>query len=445
MSILLIIPPSKHGFHDSDVCLSFGYLASFLKKERHDVKIFNLQSISEQVINKIIKDENPKIVGIRCLTNERNDTIKIAKIIKKINKDVKIVIGGPHATIMYKQILKNFPIDCILLGEGELTFLELVNVIYNNKNTEKINGIAYKKNSKVIKTKSRKLISDLDSLPFPLYNLSKNTSETVWISSGRGCMYNCGFCTAKNVWGRSYRTKSVKKIVDELEYYYNNYDKRYFGFTDDTFTYDKKRAVSICKEILKRNMKIQWSAATRVDCVDSKTLHWMKKAGCKRIDFGVESGSEIIRKNMNKNFNNEDIIKAFELTKKFKIKTIAYMILGYKGETLGAILQSVRLYNKINPDVIVTCPATLYPGTDLYNDAKNHGLISDDYWLSNKNAPIYTGSFSLFNILLITFLVTSYFELKKGFISYFRYLLRYINKGLIKKEYFRENFFDLKE
>ena len=141
----------------------------------------------------------------------------------------------------------------------------------------------------------------------------------------------------------------------------------------------------------------------------------------------------------------EDIIKAFELTKKFKIKTIAYMILGYKGETLGAILQSVRLYNKINPDVIVTCPATLYPGTDLYNDAKNHGLISDDYWLSNKNAPIYTGSFSLFNILLITFLVTSYFELKKGFISYFRYLLRYINKGLIKKEYFRENFFDLKE
>src|SRR3989338_8773709 len=138
MSILLIIPPSKHGFHDSDVCLSFGYLASFLKKERHDVKIFNLQSISEQVINKIIKDENPKIVGIRCLTNERNDTVKIAKIIKKINKEIKIVIGGPHAAIMYKQILNRFPIDYVLWGGGEIKFLGLVNAVKNKKNTEKI-------------------------------------------------------------------------------------------------------------------------------------------------------------------------------------------------------------------------------------------------------------------------------------------------------------------
>lgn len=445
MSVLLLVPPNKHAFYDSDICLGFDYLASVLKKEGCNVKILNLHSFSKKAVSKLINKETPRVVGIRCLTNERNDTIKLAKIIKKIDKDVKIVIGGPHATIMYKQILNHFPIDYVLLGEGEITFLELVNAIYDNKNTERINGIAYKKNNKVIKTKSREVISDLDSLPFPLYNLSKDPNETVWISTSRGCMYNCGFCTAKNVWGRSYRIKSVKRIVDELEHYHANYNKRYFGFTDDTFTYDKERAINICKEILKRKLKIQWSASTRVDCVDSKTLHWMKKAGCKRIDFGVESGSEMIRKNMNKNFNNEDIIKAFELTKKFKIKTIAYMILGYNGETLKTILQSVKVYNKIKPDVIITCPARLYPGTELYDNAKNQGLISDNYWLSNKNAPIYTGSFSLINILLITFLVTSYFELKNGFISYFRYLLSYINKGLIKKEYFRENFFDLKE
>ena len=444
MSVLLIIPPRKNMFHNSDVCPGFDYLASILKKEGHDVKIINLESNSKKIINNLIKEENPKIIGIRCLTNERNYSMKLAEVIKKINKNIKIIIGGPHATIMYKQMLNNFPIDYVIIGEGEITFLELVDAIYNNKDTENIKGIAYKKESEVIKTLPRELISNLDSLPSPLYNLSKDSNETIWISAARGCAFDCGFCEAKNVWGVSYRTKSVKRIVDELEYYVNNYNKRYFGFIDDTFTFDKERTKNLCKEILDRGLKIEWSASTRVERIDAETSYWMKKAGCKRIDFGVESGSKIIRHNMFKYFKDEDVIKAFELTKKFKIKTIAYMILGYKGETLGTILQSVKLYNKIKPDQIITCPARLYPGSQLYTDAKNNGLISDDYWLSNKNAPIYTGSFSLFNILLITFLVTSYFELKKGLLSYIRYLLMYINKGLLKKDYFRENFYNLK-
>ena len=445
MSILLIIPPGRHKFHDSDVCLGFGYLAAILKKEGYDVKILNLHSTSKRVVNNIIKKKNPKIVGIRCLTNERNDAINLSRIIKKVDNEIKIVFGGPHATVMYRQLLNNSSIDYIILGEGEKTFLEVVSAIHNDKPIGNIKGVGYKKGNNIIKTKDQKLISNLDSLPLPSYNLNNDPNETVWISTSRGCMYNCGFCTAKNVWGRSCRTKSIKKIVDELGFYVDNFNRVYFGFMDDTFTYDKKRARDICKEIIKRKLRIRWSVGTRVDCVDGKTMYWMKKAGCRRIDFGVESGSEMIRENMNKNFKNEDIIRAFELAKKFKIKTVAYMILGYTGETLGTILQSMKLYNKIKPDAIITCPARLYPGTELYEDAKSQGLISDDYWLSNKNAPIYTGSFSAFNLMLITFFVTSYFGLKKGFINYFKYLFKYIYEGLLKKKYFRENFYALKE
>ena len=428
MSVLLIIPPGKHRFHESDVYPGFDYLASMIKRGGYDVKIFNLKSNSD--INKLMKEENPKIIGIRCLTNERNYSMKLAEIIKKINKNVKGV-AQPQSEGWIYQVSPPFATP---------------DATHNKKDTVNIKGIAYKKNNEVIKTMPRELISNLDSLPppYPSYNLSNDPNEIVWISAARGCAYDCGFCEAKNVWGVSYRTKSVKRIVDEIEYYVNNCNKRYFGFTDDTFTFDKERSISICKEILDRKLKIRWSAGTRVERIDAKTLYWMKKAGCERINFGVESGSEIIRRNMFKYFKDEDVIKAFELTKKFKIKTIAYMIFGYKGETLRTILQSVKFYNKIKPDQIITCPARLYPGSQLYTDAKNQGLISDDYWLSDKNAPIYTGIFSLVNILLITFLVTSYFELKKGIISYFRYLFSYINKGLLKKEYFRKNFYDLK-
>ena len=280
MSVLLIIPPRKNMFHNSDVCPGFDYLASILKKEGHDVKIINLESNSKKIINNLIKEENPKIIGIRCLTNERNYSMKLAEVIKKINKNIKIIIGGPHATIMYKQMLNNFPIDYVIIGEGEITFLELVDAIYNNKDTENIKGIAYKKESEVIKTLPRELISNLDSLPSPLYNLSKDSNETIWISAARGCAFDCGFCEAKNVWGVSYRTKSVKRIVDELEYYVNNYNKRYFGFIDDTFTFDKERTKNLCKEILDRGLKIEWSASTRVERIDAETSYWMKKAGC---------------------------------------------------------------------------------------------------------------------------------------------------------------------
>jgi len=441
-SILLITPPNKHGFHSSNANIGFSYIASLLKKRGYSSEIINLESMSKKNIINIINKKNPRVIGIRCLTNERNDALSLARMIKKINKDIKIVLGGPHATIMYKQLLDYFPIDYIVVGEGDITFLELVDAIYNNKDVKDVEGIVFKKKDTIIKTKKRKFISNLDSLPF--YDIRKNPEETIWISTSRGCAYNCGFCTAKNVWGRSYRTKSVKKIVDEIEYYVNNFNKKYFGFMDDTFTYDKKRARDICKEIIKRKLRIRWSVGTRVDCVDAKTLYWMKKAGCKRIDFGVESGSGMIRKNMNKNFKNEDVIRAFNLAKKYKIKTVAYMILGYKGESLGTIFQSIKVYNKIKPDTIITCPARLYPGTELYHDAKSQGLISDDYWLSNKNAPVYTGSLSAFNLMLITFFVTSYFELKKGFIDYSQYIYNYVYSGFFKKRYFRENFYALK-
>ena len=445
MSILLINPPDKHGFHSSNSNLGFGYIASVLKKRGYSCDIINLESVSKKNIMDLINKKNPRVIGIRCLTNERSDVYTITEIIKNINKEIKIVVGGPHATVLYNQMLNHFPIDYIVLGEGEITFLELISAIHNNQDIWKIKGIAYKKKSRIIKNGEQKPISDLDSLPMPYYTISKNPEDTIWISTSRGCAYNCGFCTSKNVWGRSYRSKSVKKIVDEIEYYVNNFNRRYFGFMDDTFTYDKKRAIDICKEIIKRELRILWSVGTRVDCVDDKTMYWMKKAGCRRIEFGVESGSERIRENMNKNFKNKDVIKAFELVKKFKIETIAYMILGYKGESLGTIFQSIKVYNKLKPDVIITCPARLYPGTELYEDAKSHRIISDDYWLGNKNAPVYTGSFSAFNLMLITFFVTSYFELKKGFMNYFKYIYSYVYSGLIKKRYFRENFYALKE
>ena len=204
--------------------------------------------------------------------------------------------------------------------------------------------------------------------------------EFQYVMSARGCPSNCTFCGSPQLWGRRVRFHSAGYFVEQLEQLYLKGITHFF-VSDDTFTLRKDRVIRICKKIMEKELKITWFALSRVNHVDEEMLYWMRKAGCIQISYGVESGSEKIRKVMNKNIKTEDIRRAFALTTRYGIVARAYFIYGTQGETWETIQESIDLIHQIKPLIAIFYPLALFPGTRMYEDFKQRTQLTDDIWL----------------------------------------------------------------
>ena len=259
---------------------------------------------------------------------------KITKKIKEYFKDIQIIIGGIHPTALPEKTIKRMKnVDVFVIGEGEQTFLELM----QNKKFENIKGVAYMKSGKVRINPCREFIQNLDTLPFPARNLldmEKYTLGFDWegrkpaatIFSSRGCPFNCIYCASKIMWKRKVRYRSAENILAEIDFLVKEYKIKEILFYDDHFVLDKKRLKKICEGLIKRKCDLTWCCLSRTDCMDLETAKLMKKSGCHMISFGVESGSQKILDNMEKNVKVEDIIKTFEICRKARINTKASFI-----------------------------------------------------------------------------------------------------------------------
>lgn len=452
--VLLINPPNN--FISDYPPLGLGYLASTLEKDGFNVKIFDMAKWSWDKdfneISKVIKKEEPFIVGITSLTDSRLSSFKMVKLVKEIIPESKIVMGGPHPTFLYEQILQNFPVDFIVRGEGEITFLELTNKLATNTSPKDVKGIAFKDNEKIIKNPDRPLITNLDCVPFPAYHLLDMDSymrenlapwmiqiekeEAIKIKKGyiitsRGCPFNCIFCSTSKFWGRMFRARSPRNVVDEIEFLHEKYKINYFFIIDDTFTIDQQRVVEICKEILQRKLDIFWMAETRPDYVSDELFYWMRKAGCNLIEFGVESGSPLILKKIKKQISISQIIKAFKLAKKYNLKTLAFIMVGNPGESKKTVEQTIKLLNKIRPDYMGVAATRIYPQTELFDMAKRKGLINDEYWFKSEGPVVYTGAMDTEQIYYYAFLINLHFWKRKGIIPLTKYT---VSKVLTKPQ-----------
>ncbi|CAN2039217.1 anaerobic magnesium-protoporphyrin IX monomethyl ester cyclase [Candidatus Magnetomoraceae bacterium gMMP-15] len=390
MKILLIYPYCLDQRIVKDdisvVPIGLFYIAALLKENNYDVEILNWYDINKRPhkIKEILIEKKPDIIGFSIFQANRWGGIEISKTAKELNPDVKIVFGGVGATFLWKHLLDHFSdIDFIVLGEGEYTFLNLIRYIEKNESVENIKGIALRKNGKSIKTPAREQIKDLDKLPHPAKYFKYQ-----YLYSTRGCPGNCTFCGSPQFWGRKVRFHSPEYFVNELELFYKQ-DVTLFYFSDDTFTLNKKRVIEICKKILEKNLKISWIAISRVDNVDEEILYWMRKAGCIQISYGVESGSQKIRKILNKQITNDQIKKAFSLTTKYGILARAYFIYGNPEETLKTIQESIDLILEIKPLSIIFYILDIFPGTALYSDFQKKTKSNDDIWLKKIEDIMY--------------------------------------------------------
>jgi len=333
---------ARNGIHGGVLHpLGLCYVAAASENAGHKTKILDMraQDISEIEFERIIRKFSPDLVGIYMTTFEIKKAVLIAKKIKDADKSMPVVVGGPGVGIYPKETLTHECFDYGIIGEADFSFPIFLDYL-NNKSNDKIPGLVYKKNGAPIISASIQVVKNLDSLPLPARHLLKGNYNYVFVShepftsmmTSRGCPFNCSFCGKPP--GRDVlRLRSVWNIVDEFKYVIEDGYKEVILF-DDTFTVNKKHVEGVCDGIIHEGLDIIWSARVRIDTINRNMLKKMKRAGCKRLYFGVESGTDPILKLMNKLTTVSQIEESIKLAKDIRFETISYFILGFPGETI---------------------------------------------------------------------------------------------------------------
>ena len=396
MKVLFVNPPqtaSKYKFMGVIAPpLGIAYMAGVLQENNIDVEILDASAEDmgfEDVKNELFK-RKPDLVALTALTPTIGRALETAQVVKETLPNSIVVMGGYHPTFNFIETLEDENVDIVIRGEGEYIMLNLVQALENHSNLHDVKGIVFEdKNSKeVVITPEAPLIDNLDEIPFPALNLlplkkyrllDMDTHMATMITT-MGCPMQCSFCSSAAMHGRKIRERSVKNIVDEIEYLKTTYDIDTIAFMDDTFTLKKRKVIAICDEILKRNIKIMWGCTSRVDTLDETLLKKMKEAGCITIFIGVESADQQQLDKMCKNTTVTKIENAFKIANQLKIRTIATVALGMPGDSKEIMNKTIKFVHKLKPNYAIYSLATPYPGTKFYKESFEKNLIKIKDW-----------------------------------------------------------------
>jgi anaerobic magnesium-protoporphyrin IX monomethyl ester cyclase len=450
--ILLIYPPiSMQERYSSDIGHSGGrqlplgvyYLASYLRRSGHSVTVIDgeAQGMSAHEIGLKSVEFKPDIVGISSTTVAFHRALEMAKESKSLMPKIPIVIGGPHVTAVVNDVLSHPEIDFAVLGEGEITFTKLVDVIENQGDITSVKGLAFRKNGSTVINTPRPYIQDLDDIPFPAYDLINNFSmynppptnykklPVANIITSRGCPNQCTFC-GHSVFGRTLRQRSPENIAEEIELLYNHYNIREIAFVDDTFTINPERIKILFKLLNQKNIHFPWTCMSRINTVNEDMLHFMKDNGCWHISFGIESGNENILQLIKKNISLDAVKKVVGTCHRLGILTKGFFIVGHPGETEETIEQTIRFSLSIPLDDVVVTLNTPLPGTSQYQTAQEYGYLDHSDW----------SKYNMWNPVFVPKGLTAEILLKKHREFYRRFYLR---PRIIKRyaaSFFQEGF-----
>jgi len=384
--VILVNPAAPVGaaMHMPFALLGLGYLAAVLEKNNYKVDVIDCQvlKLSPEEFKTEISKRQPDIVGVTSSTLTYQSGLKLAKIVKEACPNCTTIAGGSHVTFWDDKALQECSeLDIVVRREGENTMLELVQRIEAKVSYDNVLGTTCRKDGKIIRNPDRPYIEDLDSLPFPARHLwpmdkVRKLEDVLYLTTSRGCVYWCEFCTTVRMHGRKYRMRSPKNVVDELEFLNKTYGVSKFTFCDDAFTVDQPRTEELCSEILRRGLKIQWNCGTRVDMITKELLAKMKQAGCITVWFGVESGTQQVLDAMKKGISPELTIKVLGWVRELGLKPVPNVILGFPGETKKSAWKTIKFVEKISPDDVgFYNVATPFPGTPMYDTVKDKGWL----------------------------------------------------------------------
>lgn len=346
---------------------------------------YKLDDMIDKMTN-ILLSLKPKIVSFYTMSNCYPFIIKLSENIKRQNSRIKIIFGGPQASLTAYETLKQVEfLDAIGIGEGERVIIPLVEALLTDKSLNEIKGVAFRQKHDIIINENQKVIEDLDELPYIGFKFLDKFIGQGWdvidIDVGRGCPYSCRFCCTSIFWKRKYRLKSTERILQEIIRIKEKYNINRFAFQHDLFTMNREKVIDFCKQVTDKGLEIEWRCSSRIDTLDEELVAYMKKAGCSNIYIGIETGSAKMQRVIKKNLTLGNIMKVIRLLNIYKIKATTSFIYGFEEETTDDIRQTLSLINELllnNVEAVQLHRLTILPATEYYFELKEQLVFEEN-------------------------------------------------------------------
>ncbi|MEB3807068.1 MAG: B12-binding domain-containing radical SAM protein [Desulfurococcales archaeon] len=400
MKIILTLPPEVHELEIYRITgmkappLGLASIAAVLEKAGHKVKVIDSPTLELSLKEwlSMVKSENPDLVGMSLLTPLAPRGYRAIKALKSELPEVPVVVGGPHPSFLYEEALANGA-DVVVIGEGELTTLDLVDTVEEHGldpgALKRVKGIAYRAGGDGVRlTPPRPLVMNLDELPWPArhllpmerYTLFNKPIRIAHVMASRGCPYGCIYCTTSYFWGRRIRFRSAGNVLDELEYLVNRYKVKYVAFADDELVVNKRFVREFIQGMKERGLDLPFACGARVDHLSREFMKYLHENNCVTIYVGVESAKQETIDKIGKRITIDQVKRVFQWKKEIGAFVVGSFILGFPWETIDDMKRTVDFAVKLDPDYAQFTALTPYPGTPLFNYAKEHGLIEDWNW-----------------------------------------------------------------
>jgi len=422
LKTLLVYPPFHrlHGLKNRFFPIGLGYLAGALKAGGFEAAIYNAENYEDKElvhdgrshsdtyqffqkyqdaldnpdhyvwheVRDVLRKQKPDVVGLTTKSCMLPSAQMISRIAKEVDPNVVVIWGGPHASIQPDETINFDNVDFVARHEGEETIVEFLSALQSGKpDWSTIDGLVWRDDTgKVVHNKIRANVPNVDLVPMPdksvdlmPHRYSPNDYGVMFTS--RGCPWPCTFCDSRGVWTRTIRYRSPENVVNEMADLYDRYGVRDFYFWDDTFTPNKKHSHKMfdgmIAEFQDKHKPISWQATTRCDCVDDELAAKMKKAGCRLITYGIESGSASMMKILKKGITHEKVDHAQAVMKKADIPWDAFFMIGFPDDTPETIEETMEMIRRIECRSAAISIFTPYPGLEMYDRAKSYGLIKE--------------------------------------------------------------------
>jgi magnesium-protoporphyrin IX monomethyl ester (oxidative) cyclase len=395
--------------------LGLGYIGSVLERDGYEVSVVDCPSegydtildigkdrlvygLSETEIRHRIEAYRPDAIGISCLfsTLEKR-MLNIARIAKEVDPDIVVLCGGPHVSAFYQRLAQDPAVDYCVIGEGEEIALALLRALNTGQSLEHVGGLCYRGNGQVVLQPRGAYIENMDDIPFPARHLVEQDVyfkigktqglrldgdshlRLTQMTTSRGCPFQCTYCGKGVTWGKGYRTRSAKNVLDEMEFLIEKYDIERFAFQDDNFTADMDRAAEICNGIVERKFNITWEAhnGLGVNFLSPPLLEKMKASGCVSFTIAVESATDATLRRVRKPNYIKLAPPIVQKAKELGIEVRGFFMIGFPGETLEEVRRTVDYARRLHLAVSAFALVTPLPGTTLYRQCVDAGMIDE--------------------------------------------------------------------
>jgi len=416
MRIFLINPPwyvlQGGESNQNSTPLGACYLAAMLESGGHDARVMNAdrgdsryenewtidirmfdsyraRDFRQHPVWKKIADSvasfRPDVVGITVRTPAVESSLFLCETVKRIDRGIFTVVGGPHPTALPDEMLESPYVDFVVRREGEATIVELVNALSSGSDRSSVAGLSYKRGQAIHHNPDRPFL-DIDTIPHPAKHLmldieAHDQDDFNPILASRGCPYQCIFCASANVWSRKVRFRDPADVVQEMRETCERFDTHFFSFEDDTFTIRRDICFRLFELIVDSGLQkvpgFRWVCNTRPELLDPELLRAMRRSGCAAVAIGIESGNDRILKRLKKNYTVAHVKEAARMIKEAGLVLSTQFMIGLPFETEDDMWDTVRLAEALSPESVMLSVATPLPKTELYTLASEKGYFKN--------------------------------------------------------------------